>query len=167
MQVQELVGIVPWTFIAQICNLFIQVYLIKRFLFKPINEMLEKRKAMADAQIQEAIKARDEANAIKTEYEQNMLEARNKANEILVTAQKTAAIQSEVMLKEASTQAAALKAKAESDIAQEKRKAVHEIKDEIGGMAMEIAGKVIEREICEEDHKKLIDEFISNVGEAS
>ena len=167
MQVQELVGIVPWTFIAQICNLFIQVYLIKRFLFKPINEMLEKRKAMADAQIQEAIKAKDEANAIKTEYEQNMLEARNKANEILVTAQKTAAIQSEVMLKEASTQAAALKAKAESDIAQEKRKAVNEIKDEIGGMAMEIAGKVIEREIGEEDHKKLIDEFISNVGEAS
>lgn len=41
MQVQELVGIVPWTFIAQICNLFIQMYLIKRFLFKPINEMLE------------------------------------------------------------------------------------------------------------------------------
>ena len=45
MQVQELVGIVPWNFIATICNLFIQVYLIKRFLFKPINEMLEKRKA--------------------------------------------------------------------------------------------------------------------------
>lgn len=167
MQVQELVGIVPWTFIAQICNLFIQVYLIKRFLFKPINEMLEKRRAQADAQIQDAVKAKNEANAIKAEYEQNMQEAKNKANEILVTAQKTAAIQSEVMLKEASAQANALKAKAESDIAQEKRKAVNEIKDEIGGMAMEIAGKVIEREICEEDHKKLIDEFISNVGEAS
>lgn len=167
MQVQELVGIVPWTFIAQICNLFIQVYLIKRFLFKPINEMLEKRRAMADAEIQDAVKAKDEANAMKAEYEQNMQEAKNKANEILVTAQKTAAIQSEVMLKEASAQANALKAKAESDIAQEKRKAVNEIKDEIGGMAMEIAGKVIEREICEEDHKKLIDEFISNVGEAS
>ena len=49
----------------------------------------------------------------------------------------------------------------------EKRKAVNEIKDEIGGMAMDIAGKVIEREISEEDHKKLIDEFIANVGEAS
>ena len=49
MQVQELVGIVPWNFIATICNLFIQMYLIKRFLFKPINEMLEKRKAKADA----------------------------------------------------------------------------------------------------------------------
>ncbi|MBS6397947.1 MAG: F0F1 ATP synthase subunit B [Clostridiales bacterium] len=166
MQVQELVGIVPWTFIAQICNLFIQVYLIKRFLFKPVNQMLEKRRALADAQIQDAIKAKNEADAIKAEYEQNMLEAKNKANDILVNAQKTAAIQSEEMLKEASAQATALKVKAEHDIAQEKRKAVNEIKSEIGGMAMEIAGKVIEREICEEDHVKLVDEFISNVGDA-
>lgn len=167
MDVQELVGIVPWTFIAQICNLFIQVYLIKRFLFKPVNAMLEKRRAMADAEIRDAEKAKDEAHAIKSEYEQNMQEAKNKANEILASAQKTAAIQSEQVLQEASQQAAAMKAKAESDIAQEKRKAVNEIKDEIGGMAMEIAGKVIEREICEEDHAKLIDEFIANVGEAS
>lgn len=167
MQVQELVGIVPWTFIAQICNLFLQVYLIKRFLFKPINAMLEKRRAMADAQIQDAVKAREEAIAMKSEYEQNMLEAKNKANEIVTNAQKTAAIQSEEMLKEASKQAAAMKAKAESDIAQEKRKAVNEVKNEIGGMAMEIAGKVIEREINEKDHAKLIDEFIANVGEAS
>ena len=167
MQVQELVGIVPWTFIAQICNLFLQVYLIKQFLFKPINAMLEKRRAMADAEIQDAVKAKEEAIAMKSEYEQNMLEAKNKANEIVTNAQKTAAIQSEEMLKEASQQAAAMKAKAESDIAQEKRKAVNEVKNEIGGMAMEIAGKVIEREINEEDHAKLIDEFIANVGEAS
>ena len=167
MDVQELVGLVPWTFVAQICNLFIQMYLIKRFLFKPVGEMLEKRRALADAQIREAEQAKADADAIKTEYEQNMKEAKEKANEILTTAQKTAALQSEEMLKEAASQAAALKSKAESDIAQEKRKAVNEIKDEIGGMAVEIAGKVIEREISEEDHTKLIDEFIANVGEAS
>ena len=73
----------------------------------------------------------------------------------------------EEMLKEASSQVTAMKEKAEKDIAQEKRKAVNEIKGEIGGMAVEIAGKVIEREISEEDHAKLIDEFIENVGEAS
>lgn len=166
-QVQDLVTLVPWTFVAMICNLFIQVYLIKRFLFKPVNAMLEKRKAMADAQIQDAVKAKDEAQAMKAEYEQNMAEAKNKASEILTTAQKTASVQSEEILKEAARQAAAMKAKAEKDIAQEKRKAVNEIKDEIGGMAVDIAGKVIEREISEEDHKKLIDEFIANVGEAS
>jgi len=113
------------------------------------------------------VKAKDEANAMKAEYEQNMQEAKNKANDILMTAQKTAAIQSEEMLKEASAQVAAIKAKAEKDIAQEKRKAVNEIRSEIGDMAVEIAGKVIEREICEEDHEKLINDFISNVGDAS
>jgi len=166
MQVQELVGIVPWNFIATICNLFIQVYLIKRFLFKPINEMLDKRKAKADAEIQDAVKAKEEAQAMKAEYEKNMQEAKERANEI-VTAQKTAAVQSEEMLKEASSQVTAMKEKAEKDIAQEKRKAVNEIKGEIGGMAVEIAGKVIEREINEEDHTKLINDFIENVGEAS
>ena len=167
MQVQELVGIVPWTFIAQICNLFLQVYLIKRFLFKPINNILAKRKEMADAQIQDAVKAREEAEAMKSQYEQDMIQAKNKANEIAVSAQKTATAQSEELLREASRQAAAMKNKAEADIEQEKRKAVNEIKDEIGGMAMEIAGKVIEREISEEDHAKLIDDFIANVGETS
>ena len=165
MQVQELVGIVPWNFIATICNLFIQVYLIKRFLFKPVNEMLEKRRAKAE--IQDAVKAKEEAEVMKAEYEKNMQEAKEKANDIVLTAQKTAAVQSEEMLKEASSQVTAMKEKAEKDIAQERRKAVNGIKGEIGGMAVEIAGKVIEREINEEDHTKLINDFIENVGEAS
>ena len=164
---QDLVTIVPWTFIAQICNLFIQLYLIKRFLLKPINAVLEKRKEMATAEIKEAEKAKEEARAIKEEDEQNMAEAKEKANTLIANAQKSASLQSEEMIQEANKQAAAIKAKAESDIAQEKKKAVNELKGEIGGMAMEIAGKVIEREISEKDHEKLIDEFISNVGEAS
>jgi F-type H+-transporting ATPase subunit b len=82
-------------------------------------------------------------------------------------AQKTATARSEELLSEARAQATALKQKAEADIEQEKKKAVNEIKDEIGGIAMEIASKVVEREISENDHKDLIDEFIRNVGEAS
>ena len=113
------------------------------------------------------MKAKEEAQAMKSEYEKNMQEARDKANEIVKTAQKTAAVQSEEMIREASSQVTAMKEKAEKDIAQERRKAVNEIKGEIGGMAVEIAGKVIERELNEEDHTKLINDFIENVGEAS
>ena len=167
MRVQDLVTIVPWTFIAQILNLFLQAYLIKRFLFKPIKEILAKRQALADAQLTDAQKAKEEALTMKTEYEQNMAQAKDKANAIVTAAQKTANAQSEEILKEAERQAAAMKVSAEKDIAQEKKKAVNEIKDEIGGMAMDIAGKVIERELNEEDHRKLIDEYIQNVGEAS
>lgn len=166
-ETQDLVTIVPWTLIAQLCNLFLQMWLIKKFLFKPIREVLEKRKAKAEAEITEAQKAKEDAEAMKAEYEQNMKDAREKASEIVSTAQKSATLQSEEIIKEANAQAVALKAKAEKDIAQEKRKAVNEIKDEIGDMAMEIAGKVIERELSAKDHEKLIDEFINNVGEES
>lgn len=167
MQVQELVGIIPWTFVAQICNLFIQMYLIKRFLFKPVHEILEKRCAAADAEIIQAEETKAKAEAIRAEYERNMQDARQKANEILDSARNTATIQSEKILKEAQDQTFAMKNKAEKEIAQEKKKAVNEVKGEIGDMAVEIAGKVIEREINEKDHEKLIDEFISNVGEVS
>lgn len=162
---QDLVTLIPWTFIAQICNLFLQMFLIKKFLFKPIREVLEKRKAKAEADLLDAKKASEEAQAMKAEYEQNMQEAREKANSILADAQKTATLKSEEILREANQAAVSIKAKAEKDIEQEKRKAVNEIKDEIGSMAVEIAGKVIEREIREEDHTKLIDEFIEKVGE--
>lgn len=167
MKIQDLVTIDPWTLIAQLLNLFIQMMLIKKFLFKPIKEVLAKRKAAADAEIADATKAKEEAESLKSEYEANMKQARDKANDILNTAQKSAAQQSEEIIREANAQAVSIKSKAERDIEQERRKAVNEIKDEIGDMAMEIAGKVIGREINSSDHEKLIDEFINKVGEES
>ena len=164
---QALITLDGWTFLAQICNLMIQLVIFKKLLLNPVKKVIAERKAKADSQIADAQKLRTEAEAMKAEYEQNLQNARNEANQIVASAQKTAAARSEELLGEARAQAAALKQKAEADIAQERKKAVNEVKDEIGGMAMEIASKVVEREIKEADHQDLIDEFIKNVGEAS
>ena len=164
---QALITLDGWTFLAQICNLMIQLVIFKKLLLNPVKKVIAERKAKADSQIADAEKLRTEAEAMKAEYEQNLQNARTEANQIVASAQKTAAARSEELLGEARAQAAALKQKAEADIAQERKKAVNEVKDEIGGMAMEIASKVVEREIKEADHKDLIDEFIKNVGEAS
>ena len=164
---QALITLDGWTFVAQICNLMIQLVIFKKLLLNPVKKVSAERKAKADSQIADAQKLRTEAEAMKAEYEQNLQNARTEANQIVAAAQKTATARSEELLGEARAQAAALKQKAEADIAQERKKAVNEVKDEIGGMAMEIASKVVEREIREADHKDLIDEFIKNVGEAS
>ena len=164
---QALITLDGWTFLAQICNLMIQLLIFKKFLLNPVKKVIAERKAKADSQIADAAKLRTEAEAMKAEYEQNLQNARTEANQIVAAAQKTAAARSEELLGEARAQAAALKPKAEADIAQERKKAVNEVKDEIGAMAMEIASKVVEREIKEADHQDLIDEFIKNVGEAS
>ena len=164
---QALITLDGWTFVAQICNLMIQLVIFKKLLLNPVKKVLAERKAKADSQIADAQKLRTEAEEMKAAYEQNLQNARAEANQIVASAQKTAAARTEEMLGEARAQAAALKQKAEADIAQERKKAVNEVKDEIGGMAMEIASKVVEREIKEADHQDLIDEFIKNVGEAS
>ena len=164
---QALITLDGWTFVAQICNLMIQLVIFKKLLLNPVKKVIAERKAKADSQIADAQKLRTEAEAMKAEYEQNLQNARTEANQIVAAAQKTATARSEELLGEARAQAAALKQKAEADIAQERKKAVNEVKDEIGGMDMEIASKVVEREIREADHKDLIDEFIKNVGEAS
>ena len=164
---QALITLDGWTFVAQICNLMIQLVIFKKLLLNPVKKVIAERKAKADSQIADAQKLRTEAEAMKAEYEQNLQNARTEANQIVAAAQKTATARSEELLGEARAQAAARKQKAEADIAQERKKAGNEVKDEIGGMAMEIASKVVEREIREADHKDLIDEFIKNVGEAS
>ena len=158
---QALITLDGWTFLAQICNLMIQLVIFKKLLLNPVKKVIAERKAKADSQIADAEKLRAEAEAMKAEYEQNLQNARTEAGQIV------AAARGEELLGEARAQAAALKQKAEADIAQERKKAVNEVKDEIGGMAMEIASKVVEREIKEADHQDLIDEFIKNVGEAS
>ena len=164
MQTQDLVTLVPWTFIIQIINLFIQVYLIKKFLFKPINEILEKRKNLADKEIKEAREAKDEADSLKVQYEDSLTNAHAEAAQIVSDAQKEAQQKADTLVHEAEAEAQSIKARAAADIEQEKKKAINEAKDEIGSLAMEIAGKVVEKEISESDHKKLIDDFITKVG---
>lgn len=164
---QSLVTIDPFTLICTICNLFIQIYLFKRFLLDKVLAVLDARRNAAQAELTEAQIARAEAENMKAAYAKNMAVAKAQANEIVLSAQKTATARSEELLGEARTQATQIKQKAETDIEQEKKKAVNDLKNEIGGMAMDIASKVVEREINESDHQDLIDEFIRNVGDAS
>ena len=162
---QSLVAVEPLTLIANICNLFIQMLIIKKFFLDKIVAVLDQRRSAADKEITDAEKAKQEAMEIKKTYEDNMLQANAKANEILTTAQKTATERSDKIIGEAQQAAAQIKSKASADIAQEKKKAINDAKNEISGLAMAIAGKVVEKELAEEDQAGLIDRFIDELGD--
>lgn len=162
---QSLVAVEPLTLIAVICNLFVQLFIIKKFFLDKILAVLDQRRQAADQQINDAKTAREEAIAIKQTYEQNMLQAANQANEILASAQKTAVERSEKLIGEAQKQAAQIRSKAAADIEMEKKKAINDAKNEISGIAMAIAGKVVERELNDADQSGLIDRFIAELGD--
>ncbi|MBQ8236594.1 MAG: F0F1 ATP synthase subunit B [Oscillospiraceae bacterium] len=161
---QSLVAVNPVTLIAQICNLFIQLFLVKKFFLDKIKAVLDARREAADQEITSAQAAKAEAMEIKATYEKNMQEAKAQANEIVDRAHKTATARGEEIIRQANQEAAQLKEKAAADIAMEKKKALNDAKDEISGVAMAIAEKVVERQLDSSDHDKLINQFIEKLG---
>ena len=162
---QSLVSVNPITLIAAICNLFIQLFVFKKFFWNKIVAVIDARREAADKEIKDAEEAKAEALAIKNTYEQNMLEAKDQADRILLSAQKSATTRSEEIISQAQQQAAQIKAKASADIAQEKKKAFNDAKNEISVIALAIAGKVLGRELDTEDQRNLVDSFIEELGD--
>ena len=162
---QSLVTVNPVTLIAQICNLFIQLLIVKIFFLDKIKAIIDQRREAADKQITEAETAKSEALAIKKTYEQNMQEAKAKADDLLMSAQRTANSRSEEIIAQAQQQAAQIKSKAAADIELEKKKALNEAKNEISDLAMAIAGKVVARELNAGDQADMIDRFIDELGD--
>ena len=162
---QSLVAVNPVTLIAQICNLFLQMFVVKKFFLNKVLAILDARREAADKEIVDAQNAREEAMNIKATYEENMRQAKAEATALLSQAQKTASARSEEIINQAQAQAAQIKEKAAADIAQEKKKAINEAKDEISVIAMAIAGKVVGRELNDGDQSALVDQFIDELGE--
>ena len=94
-----------------------------------------------------------------------MRQAKTKADDMILSAQKTAAQRSEEIISQAQKQAAQIKTKAASDIEMEKKKAINEAKNEISELAMAIAGKVVARELNDADQDGMIDRSIEELGD--
>ena len=163
---QSLVAVNPVTLIAQICNLFLQLFVVKKFFLNKVLAILDARREAADKEIVDAQNAREEAMTIKATYEENMRQAKAEATALLASAQKTASVRSEEIINQAQAQAAQIKEKAAADIAQEKKKAINDAKDEISGISMAISEKVVGRQLTADDQQKLINDFLDNLGDA-
>lgn len=166
METQPFVSIAPWTLIFQIANLLLLMVLFKKYLFKPVTEILEKRKQEIEGHYQEAEDAEHKAIELKTAYEGRMKGAREEAEQIVKSATDNAAQLSENMLRETSEQVERMKKKAADDIQMEKQKAFREAKGELSGIALDIASQILDREVSENDYAAMIEDFIKNVGEA-
>ncbi len=164
---QSLVALMPWNSITALVNLLLLTLGLKKFLFKPVMEVLEKRRAQIDTQYDAAEKAQASAEEMRDEYEKSLVNAKEEAADIVKTATARATQRSEEMLNTTRAEVTALKQKAREDIESEQRRAAAELKGDIASIALNIAGKVVEKEIDSKTHKKLIEDFIENVGDAS
>lgn len=155
-----------WEMIFTWGNLLILLLLMKKFLFKPVKNILDKRQGEIDASYSEAEKANEEAAALKAEYEDRLSAAKDEATELITDATRRASLAEEEILRYAHVKAEKIIARAEEQTELDRQNAIGQVKNEISDIAIALASKIIEKEISKDDHEKMIDNFIDSVDDS-
>ncbi len=125
--------------------------------------MLDKRAAQINGDIDEAKMQREEAEELKAEYEQKLKDARGEAQEIIDNAEGRANKRAKEIVNKAEDKAENVKAKKLEEIEQAKKETVAEIRDHISSYTILAANKLIQEQLDEEKHQKMIDKFIEEL----
>ncbi len=164
-QFESFVGVNPWTALFVLLNTLTIFFVGRKYLFGPVTKIIEDRQKEIDDMYTSADQAETEAKAMEAEYRQKLDVASETSERLVKEAVARGQAREEEILRQANAEADAIRAKAAADIAQEKKKAVNEAKDEISVIAMAIAGKVVGRAMTEADNADMIDQFIDELGE--
>lgn len=162
----DVISLNIWQILISLANLVILFFIFKKFLFKPVKNIMAQREAEIQAEYDKAGQATDEANELKASWEEKIKTADDKADEIIKAAVEKADHRSEVMLYESREKAESIIRKAKADAERERIEAHETIKQEIVGVSAAISEQIIGREINMNDHKVLIDSFIDNMENA-
>ena len=164
-QFEAFVGVNFWTALFILLNTLIIFFVARKYLFGPVMKIITDRQKEIDDMYTQAGDARDAAAKLQSEYEDKLSAAAATSERLVKEATVRAQSREEEIIRQANARAEAIRTKASADIAQEKKKAINDAKDEISVIALAIAGKVVERELDAQDQSKLVDSFIEELGE--
>ena len=161
----EFLNINFFTALFTLANTIVLFLVMKKFLFQPVMKMIADRQQEIDDLYEDAGRSKAEVQRLEREYRLKLEAAAQTGERMVKDAVARGQKREEEIVRQANAEADAIRAKAASDIAQEKKKALNDAKDEISGLALAIAGKVVGRELTGEDQSRLVDRFIDELGE--
>ena len=161
----NIMSISPYV-VYTIINILILFLFFRFFLFKPVNEILDKRKKMIADNIEAAEKEKTDAQALKKEYQQVLDDAEEETVKIMKDAKERAKIENTKQVEESRAEASRIMDEAKRSIELEKKKSMEQAQSEIAGIALLAAQKVIQKNVDEDANKKLIGDFLQEAGGA-
>lgn len=164
MQTLDVISVNIWQIVISLANLLILFLVLKKFLYKPVRDTLDRRQREVDEVYSLAQEVLDQANTDRQAYEQKLLGAGEECDELIREAQQSARQRSSSIISEAEEKAAGIMRRAENEIELAKSEAESTMKKEIAELSVRLAEKLLEREINAADHEELIDSFISDIG---
>jgi F-type H+-transporting ATPase subunit b len=168
--VERLIGFDPqllseafWTAI----NIFILFFGLSYLLFNPVRDVLEKRKQKIAGELADAASDKEEAAAMKAEYENRLKEVSKEADAILEEARRKGKAREAEIIEEAKAEAARIVERGNREVELERKKALDEMKQEIVSIASLMAGKVVAASIDTTVQDELIEETLKEMGEST
>ena len=153
------------TLLAQIVNFLLLVVILAKFAYKPLMQGLaDRQQKIADA-IDTAERERREAEQLKLEYKQHLVEARAKAQAIVETAEKLAEENKEEILKSARAESAHILQKAQEEVMRERELALAQLRSEVIAMSMAAATKIVKEKMDTELNASIVSDFIEKLDE--
>ncbi len=167
MQTLEIISVNLWQILISLANLLLIFLILKKFLWKPVKKVMEQRQAMVDKQFADAADAEEKANADKAEWAAKLAGADDEAKSRIAAADETARRHGDRIVADAKDKAQGIIRQAEAEAELERQKAMASIKEEITSVSAELAEKLLEREVNPDDHARMIESFLDEVGDAT
>lgn len=150
--------------VITIVAFLILYWLLNRYAFGPLFSIMEKRRELIKQQMDEAAQTRNQATQYVEEQKVALQQARKDAQDILEQARQTSNSQAEQLINQAKEESLRLKNEAARDIENEKNKAVAALRSEIGAVSVQIASKVLQKEVDPKAQEQLVDDYLKDVG---
>ena len=153
-------GLQLWTLVAFV----VLLVLLTKFAFKPIAQALDRRGETIKKSIEDAEKQRAEAKKLMEDYQKQVANARSEAGKIIEEARQLGERVRKEVVEKATTEASAVSQRAQEEIQRQKEKGIQEMKDTVAALSVQIASKVIEKEVNEATHRQLVENLIKDLG---
>lgn len=150
--------------LLHILNIVILFFFLRWLLYKPVMKFMNNRSDEVQKQIDEAAQMQTDAEKMKSEYDEMMANAHDLAAQIINQGKTIADDQSKQIIDDAEEQAKEIRARTRRNIEQQKKQAILDMRQEVTKIAVQIAEKVLEREVSYEDNKDIIDKFFEKVS---
>jgi len=149
--------------VAQIIGFLMVLWIMKKFAWKPLLRVLDERKERIQSELAEAEKRRLDVEKLERQYEEKLrdidAEARARVQEAVKSGQKIA---SEIK-EEARGEIKDMLGRARDEIERDRAQALVELRDDVVNMAVKAAGKVLQENLDERKHRKVIADFVKDL----
>ena len=166
IQTLDVISVNIWQIVISLANLLLIFLILKKLLWKPIQNVMKQRQDMVDKQFADAAEAQEQAEADKAQWSEKLADADAEAHERIQRADETARRHGDRIVSDAQDKAVGILRQAEAEAELERQKALISMREEIADLSAELAQKMLEREVNADDHRAMIASFLDEVGDA-